>query len=91
MKPQPTKSETGAGADNAAWRKFPQLERLAESGELPEMLERIERTCRQLDNLAQSDSEEIARRARSALAAYGRTIELIHELDAERRKMAEPK
>ncbi len=65
------------------------MERIFESGELPAMLERIERTCRLLDNLTQSESEETATRARAALAAYGRTLELIGELEAEVKKMAD--
>jgi hypothetical protein len=67
-------------ADEKNWRHFPQVERVFDGGKLPETLEKIERTCRQLDGLIKQGSVEEKARAQAAMTAYGRTLELIKQL-----------
>jgi len=50
------------------------------------MLEKIERTCRQLDQVMRTGSAEEKKRGKAAMAAYGRTLELFRELSELRHK-----
>jgi hypothetical protein len=62
------------------WRQFPAIQRVFESGRLEEFMAGCANTCRQLDELAQSGSPEMAARARSAMNAYGHTLRLLQDL-----------
>jgi hypothetical protein len=66
-----------------AWRKFPQIERLYESGDLPDVMSRIEQTCRQLDELLRNGGDAEKKRAQAALTAYGRTLDLLRQVEEE--------
>ena len=68
-----------ARIDQANWRVFPQFEALLATVS-PELLGKIETTCRQLDALAQNGTAQEKERAQSALAAYARTLELYKRL-----------
>jgi hypothetical protein len=67
-------------ADDKNWRRFAEVERVFDGGKLPETLEKIEQTCRQLDVLVKNGSVEEKARAQTAMTAYGRTLELLKQL-----------
>ena len=67
-----------------AWRRYPQFEKVFDGGQLPGAMENIEKTCRRLDAIQREGAAEDKERARLAMAAYGRTLELINELNAAR-------
>jgi hypothetical protein len=69
-----------AGKADPNWRHFPTIEKLFESGTLPAFLQQAEATCRQLDELIDSDSPRDAARARAAMAGYGKALEVLQEL-----------
>lgn len=64
-------------------RQFPTLENVFQSGGLPEFLERCAETCRRLDEIAKGPEARLAERARSAMTAYGHTIQLLQRLAEE--------
>jgi hypothetical protein len=61
----------------AAWRTFPELEKLSDLKHYQAMMGRIEATCRLLDETRQSGTPRERERAAAALVGYGRTLELI--------------
>jgi hypothetical protein len=65
-----------ADKDDIGWRHFPELEKLLSSEEPPPLLSRVEKTCRQLDELAKSGSDTDKARAKAAMAAFGRSLDL---------------
>ena len=86
-------SEVAAAAaklNDVAWRSFPQFEETFKDDGLIQICGKIEKTCRQLDHIIQSGSALEKSRARSAMRAYGRTLELLRELEELRAKAAQP-
>lgn len=67
-------------ADDNDWRRFPQFEKMFDSGQLPAMLEKIQSTCKQLDTFVQTGTAEEKARAQAAMTAYGRALELLKQL-----------
>ena len=61
-----------------------------DSGQLPTMLEKIQRTCKQLDTVIQTGTAEEKARAHLAMTAYGRALELFKQL-AEMRENSRKK
>jgi len=76
-------------AAGAGWREFPVLERLLGSGDASSLFKSAEVTCRSLNELIQSGSEADKLRAKLALTAYGRTLDLLKHLTGLRDKAAE--
>ena len=64
-------------------RQFPAIENVFQSGGLPGFLERCEETCKRLGEIAQGPEARLAERARSAMAAYGHTVDLLRRLERE--------
>lgn len=62
-----------------AWRVFPTIEKVF-AADLDGFLERSKQTCGELNEIIESGSPREAARARSAMAAYGKTLELLQEL-----------
>jgi hypothetical protein len=74
------------------WRRFPQFEQSFASLEaMGEIMTKIEKTCRSLEQFRQSGTAREKARAQSAMRAYGRTLELVHKLDDLRTRQASPK
>ena len=73
--------------DDIAWRNFPQIERAFGDGG-PALMEKVERTCRRLDEIRLTGTPQEKTRAVAALAAYGRTLELLKQLRELREKAA---
>lgn len=67
-------------ADDKDWRRFPQFEKIFDSGQLPATLEKIQNTCKQLDAVIQTGTAEESARAQTAMTAYGRALELLKQL-----------
>jgi hypothetical protein len=68
-----------AKSDEAPWRRYPHLDAAVET-ETPNVLASIEKTCRLLEQLLRAGTEREKERARRALIAYARTLELYHQL-----------
>jgi hypothetical protein len=81
-------SLAGAAGGAAPTRRFPELERIFDGGERDVAMENIEKTCRALDEQTRTGAPRDRKRARAALNAYGRTLELIGELAELRERMA---
>ena len=74
------------------WRKFPQFEQsFASSEAMADMMAKIEKTCRNLEQFRQSGTAREKSRAQCAMRAYGRTLELVRKLDDLRAKQATSK
>jgi hypothetical protein len=71
------------------WRSFPYFEEILKS-ERPPLLEKIAANCRKLDAIIKSGLSHEKQRARDAMAAYARTLELYGRL-AEARDNAAAK
>jgi hypothetical protein len=67
-------------ADDTDWRHFPQFEKIFDSGQMPAILEKIQRTCKQLDTVIKTGTAEEKARAQLAMTAYGRALELFKQL-----------
>jgi hypothetical protein len=77
-------------AEDAGWRQFPKFEEILSSPEPPTpLLAKVEKTCRQLNDVLQSGSETDQSRARVAMAAYGRSLDLLRILTDARNKAAQ--
>jgi len=74
--------------EDAGWRKFPEFEAILGSEEPPALLAKIEKTCRQLNDVLQSGSDADKTRARHAMTAYGRALDLLRALTEMRDKAA---
>ena len=78
-----SQSATGAPAPaptkDTYWRSFPTLEKLLEP-EPPPILERIKATCRRLQAILESGSEQEKARARDVVLACRRALDLHQEL-----------
>lgn len=74
------------------WRRFPQFEQSFASFEaMADIMAKIEKTCRNLEQFRQTGTAREKARAQSAMRAYGRTLELVRKLDDLRAKQAPPK
>lgn len=72
---------------DSGWRRFPQFEKLFDS-DGQNLMTRMEKTCRLLDEIIRNGSEADKDRARLAMNAYGRTLDLVQTLDEIRQKEA---
>jgi hypothetical protein len=83
---KPEKSpDTGNVQHAAGWQHFPEFEKVLTENP-PPILARVEKTCRQLNDLVQAGSEDDKQRARLAMTAYGRSLELFRVLCEARDK-----
>lgn len=74
------------------WRRFPQFEQIFASPEgMTEIMAKIEKTCRSLEQFRQSGTDREKARAQAAMRAYGRTLELVRKLDDLRARQASAK
>jgi len=66
-------------AADVSWQHYPLID-AALVTESPAVLASMEKTCRMLDHLLQTGTEREKERARAALVAYSRALELYHRL-----------
>ncbi len=71
--------------EDLSWRVFPAIEKVFAT-DLEGFLGRSKQTCGELNEIIENGSPRDAARARSAMAAYGKTLELLQEI---RQRMAE--
>lgn len=87
-----TKVQPAAVAkDDIAWRRFPKFEEILGSEEPTPLLAKVEKTCRQLHETSQTGSDADKNRAKLAMTAYGRSLDLLRLLTDIRDKSAEQK
>ena len=86
-----TKDQSAAATDDLEWRHFPEFEKVLFSEAPAPLLAKVEKTCRQLNDVIQGGSEADKQRATAAMTAYGRSLDLLRLLTAERDKAAERK
>ena len=77
--------------EDTSWYKFPKFEEILSSEAPPPLLAKVEKTCRQLNDVIQSGSEADKARAQSAMTAYGRSLDLLRQLTELRDKAAAQK
>jgi len=70
------------------WREFPFVKQLVDSGDCDALLEKCDVTCKRLDEIVGSGSEEEKTHAQSAMNAYGRSLDLLAELAALKAEMS---
>ncbi len=84
-----TSTKPGAGAsDDIGWRHFPTFEHLLGSETPSPLFAKVEKTCRQLNEIIQSGADADKARAQSGMTAYGRALDLLHQLSEMRDKQA---
>ncbi len=83
--PRPAEGER----DDAGWRQFPEFEALLAAEPPAPLLAKVEKTCRRLNDIAQSGSAADQARAKSAMTAYGRSLDLLRILSEMRDKAVE--
>ncbi|MBI1352769.1 MAG: hypothetical protein GC160_00375 [Acidobacteria bacterium] len=78
-----TPAKAVESAEDVSWRSFPTLEKVF-SSDLEGFYARVQETCGELNAIIEgSENPREAARARSAMAAYGKTLELFHEIQSE--------
>lgn len=70
------------------WPRYPTLERVLQD-DAQGLFERMEKTCRRLEEFVKAGTPQEQNRARSAMAAYGRTMQLLRRLTEEAEKLAQ--
>lgn len=75
-------------AQDEAWRKFPQFERIFEPEQTEPFLRRVEKTCQQLMEIAAKGSAHEKERAGAALAAFQRALALTKDIGELRVKLS---
>lgn len=78
----------GDSRDDIGWRHFPEFEKILSNEAPSPLMEKVEKTCRQLNDVLQSGSENDKERARAAMTAYGRSLDLLRLLTEMRDKAA---
>ena len=77
--------------EDIGWRHFPQFEKLLSTEEPQPLLSKVEKTCRQLDGIIKSGAGTDKERAKAAMTAFGRSLDLLRALTEMRNKSVEQK
>lgn len=81
-----------SAGDDVEWRHFPVFEEVLGCQQPPApLLAKVEKTCRQLNDMIQSGSDADKARAQNAMTAYGRSLDLLRLLTEVRDRAAEQK
>jgi hypothetical protein len=75
-----------APREDVGWRHFPEFEQILSSEEPAPLLAKVEKTCRRLNEIAESGSVADKARAKAAMTAYGRSLDLLRLLTEMRDK-----
>lgn len=65
--------------DEAVWRSFPAIEKAVEGDSGP-LMQKIEKTCRRLNEFITTGGQAERTRAQAAMGAYGRSLDLYRKL-----------
>ncbi len=91
MKSMQNAQPVAADKDEVGWRHFPQFEMLLSSEEPPPVLGKVEKTCRILDDILKSGTDADKARAKAAMTAFGRSLDLLRALTEMRDKTLKAK
>jgi hypothetical protein len=81
--------ETGAAPDNIfAGRRYPAFESLLLSDRGDALLDQVQKTCGDLDQIQKTGSALEKGRATAAIAAYGRTLDLMQKIREEMQRVS---
>jgi|HubBroStandDraft_6_1064221.scaffolds.fasta_scaffold436669_1 hypothetical protein len=72
--------------DDVSWRHFPEFEAILSVEQPTSLLAKVEKTCRQLNDILQSGTSADKVRAQQAMTAYGRSLDLLRMLTEMRDK-----
>ncbi len=61
------------------FQTYPTVEKVL-TQDVPDLFERMQKTCRRLEDFTKSGTPQEQNRARAAMAAYGRAMELLRVL-----------
>jgi hypothetical protein len=75
-----------SGEKSASWLTFPIHERLS-GPDASQLLRRVEHSCQKLEAMTQTGQEAEKARARLALKAYNRTVELLDHIRSRQEEM----
>lgn len=89
MKNVETEQPGGGARDDIAWRHFPEFEKILSNEAPSPLMTNVEKTCRQLNDVLQAGSENDKERARAAMTAYGRSLDLLRQLTEIRDKASQ--
>jgi hypothetical protein len=81
-------STAAAPTPDVSWRTFPALERLLGTPEGNSLLGKLEKTRQDLETLHNTGNAVEKSRAKLAISAYNRTLELIQKARVEMQKQA---
>ncbi|HMK20983.1 MAG TPA: hypothetical protein VK466_01535 [Terriglobales bacterium] len=82
-------NKPGDPKNDIGWRSFPEFEKILSAEEPPPLLAKVEKTCRQLNSVIEGGSEADQARAKVAMTAYGRSLDLLRILTEARDKAAQ--
>ncbi|MFN0171784.1 MAG: hypothetical protein ACKV22_35680 [Bryobacteraceae bacterium] len=74
-------------AKTLEWPTYPTVEKVL-TEDAQDLFERMQKTCRRLEDFTKSGTPQEQNRARAAMAAYGRAMELLRVLAQARDKLA---
>lgn len=77
---RPATERPPANLGAGEWRQFPFMQKLVESEQCDPILEKCDSTCKKLDEIIQSGSEQEKTSAQLAMNAYGHSLDLLGEL-----------
>lgn len=83
MNEEKLKTPVAAKPDEMSWRRYPHLDAALETG-APAVVVNIENTQAEIDRLSRTGTAREKERARTALVACERALELYHQLAALR-------
>jgi hypothetical protein len=79
-------SEPSKGISDQDWRNYPTVERMLKEDPSP-VFSKMEKTCRRLEEFGRNGSPAEQTRAKAAITAYGRTMDLMRLLAETRDKL----
>jgi hypothetical protein len=79
---------TREATTTAAPRTYPKMELIFQPENTEPFLRRVEKTCKQLSDIAAKGTPAERERAAAALAAFGRAVDLVREIAETRFKLA---
>ena len=83
-------STTSRTREGLAWREFPVFERILGTAGRDPALDRVAGVCRRLHEAAEKSPAGEKARARAALVAFGRTLDLLRHLSSIRDSNSQP-
>ena len=86
-----SESQKAAIDTSEDWRNYPAVAQVLGPEDSQPLMERMEKNCRRLEEVLASGTPQEQNRARSAMTAYGRTMDLLRRLAQTRDQMMQAK